>query len=387
MMRAGAGHSNEVDGIIAVQTALAEAMRGGMAPDVVFLFATYHHLPRIPDMVETAMHIAGIEAVIGCSCMGVLTDARENDREPGVAVMAIESSQLTAMPVFGQGGDAGVQIGERILPFLMQDAVLVLLPGVSVNPGALMRQIADVAGAVPIVGGMASGNPWRPESPRTLQWYGKAIAEDGVAGVLLTGVRITTGVAQGCQPFGQAYAITQAEGHAIRQIAFAPAVDALKEALDTLAVEEKAHLRNNIFVGLAMDEYATGRGRGDFLIRSLIGIDNQSGALAINEPVSVGQTVQFHRRTPDAAHEDIVQVVRRLKGKVGQTSQVCGLYFNCLGRGFGLYGQPDHDVLVIRKHFGAFPMAGFFGNAEFAPVGGQNFSHAYTGVLTLLWEE
>ena len=358
-----------------------------MAPDVVFLFATYHHLSYIPDMIDAAMDIAGSEAVIGCSGMGVLTDARENDREPGVAVMVVESNRLTAIPVFARGDDAGVQIGERLLPFVTPEAVLVLLPGVSVHPGMLMRQIADVAGPVPIVGGMASGNPWRPESPRTLQWCGHAIAEDGVAGVLLTGVRTAIGVAQGCQPFGQAYAVTQAEGQVIRQIAFAPAIDALKEALDTLTIEEKAHLRNNIFVGLAMDEYATGRGRGDFLIRSLIGIDNQAGALAINEPVSVGQTVQFHRRTPDAAHEDIVQVVKRLKGKVGQTSQVCGLYFNCLGRGFGLYGQPDHDVLVIRKHFGAFPMAGFFGNAEFAPVGGQNFSHTYTGVLTLLWEE
>jgi small ligand-binding sensory domain FIST len=64
-----------------------------------------------------------------------------------------------------------------------------------------------------------------------------------------------------------------------------------------------------------------------------------------------------------------------------------GLYFNCLGRGFGLYGQPDHDVSVIRKHFGELPLVGFFGNAEFAPVGGRNYVHNYTGALVLFTEQ
>ena len=110
---------------------------------------------------------------------------------------------------------------------------------------------------------------------------------------LLTGIKVATGVAQGCQPFGQAYAITRAEGNVIQQIAFVPAIDALKEALNTLSAEERADLRNNVFVGLAMDEYAIERGRGDFLIRGLTHIDEHSGAIAVNEQVSVGQTIHL----------------------------------------------------------------------------------------------
>lgn len=388
MLWSGAGHSNNVEGMRAVDAALAEAM-ASIKGDVVavFLFATYHHMGDAAAMVDVAIDRAGTDVVVGCSAMGVLTDARENDREPGVAVLVLAGDQLEAIPIVAQGEDVGRFVGERIVPYSSEDGLLVLMPGVMSNPVTLIEQVGEMAGNMPIVGGLASGNPWAEESPRTLQWCGEWIGEDGVVGVLLTGVKTAIGVAQGCQPFGQAYAVTQAKGNVIHQLAFAPAVDALKEALDTLSAEEKANLRNNIFVGLAMDEYATERGRGDFLIRGMIGIDQQSGALAINEHVSVGQTIQFNRRTPDAAHEDIVQVMQDLKQTTGSPSNACGLYFNCTGRGFGLYGQPDHDLLVIRKHLGAFPMAGFFGNSELAPVGGRNFVHSYTGALALLWEE
>jgi small ligand-binding sensory domain FIST len=213
------------------------------------------------------------------------------------------------------------------------------------------------------------------------------MAEDGVAGVLVSGPwRTVTGVAQGCQPFGQAYTITKAQGTVVHEIAFAPAVEALKEALETLAPDEQEYAGRNIFAGLVMDEYATSRERGDFLIRNLVGLNPNTGAIAIAEQVETGQTLQFNLRTPEAAHLDAEQVIGRLALATRETPPQFGLYFNCLGRGFGLYGQPDHDVSVIRKHLGDLPLAGFFGNAEFAPVAGRNFVHNYTGALILFTE-
>ncbi len=37
----------------------------------------------------------------------------------------------------------------------------------------------------------------------------------------------------------------------------------------------------------------------------------------------------------------------------------------------------------IKQRFPDLPIIGFFGNAEFAPIGGRNFAHAYTGALVL----
>jgi small ligand-binding sensory domain FIST len=51
-----------------------------------------------------------------------------------------------------------------------------------------------------------------------------------------------------------------------------------------------------------------------------------------------------------------------------------------------MFGVPDHDVTLIRARLGPFPLAGFFGNGEFAPIAERNLFHTYTGVLTVFPE-
>jgi small ligand-binding sensory domain FIST len=60
-----------------------------------------------------------------------------------------------------------------------------------------------------------------------------------------------------------------------------------------------------------------------------------------------------------------------------------GVYVNCAGRGRSLFGGPDHDVTAVQRRLGAFPLVGFFGNGEFAPIGDAGFFHTYTGVLVV----
>jgi small ligand-binding sensory domain FIST len=72
-------------------------------------------------------------------------------------------------------------------------------------------------------------------------------------------------------------------------------------------------------------------------------------------------------------------VARRLDGR----RPAYGCYFNCAGRGRGLFGIPDHDVTAIRGALGDFPLVGFSGNGEFAPLARRNFFHTYTGVLVV----
>ena len=43
-------------------------------------------------------------------------------------------------------------------------------------------------------------------------------------------------------------------------------------------------------------------------------------------------------------------------------------------------------MTLITKHLGEFPLIGFFGNGEFAPIGRRNFFHNYTGVLVIFPE-
>jgi small ligand-binding sensory domain FIST len=105
--------------------------------------------------------------------------------------------------------------------------------------------------------------------------------------------------------------------------------------------------------------------------------------VAVAERVRVGQTVQFQIRDAEASREDLRAMLDEVAGRLGDRRPAFGCYFNCAGRGRGLFGVPDHDVTLIRERLGEFPLVGFFGNGEFAPLARRNFFHNYTGALVV----
>jgi small ligand-binding sensory domain FIST len=261
----------------------------------------------------------------------------------------------------------------------------VVLPDVRcILPAQLIQQIGEDGGKLPIVGAAASGDP---VSGQMYQWCGKDIAEASVAGVLLTGSFHTEiGVAQGCQPIGHPLEITRAEDNLIFELDGRPAVEVLRDSIQLLTEEDIQRSGRMVFLGIAMDASNRSPKPGDYLIRNLTGIDPQGSAIGVAEKVEERQIVQFHLRNPFAAEEDIQAIMNRLHERAQAHPPAFGLYFNCLGRGRGLYGEENHDIQIIKEKFPDLPIIGFFGNAEFAPIGNRNFVHAYTGALVLCSE-
>ena len=54
------------------------------------------------------------------------------------------------------------------------------------------------------------------------------------------------------------------------------------------------------------------------------------------------------------------------------------LLFCCTGRGAGLFGTADHDVLAVRDGLRAAGVAGFFAAGEIGPVAGRSHLHGFT---------
>ena len=52
--------------------------------------------------------------------------------------------------------------------------------------------------------------------------------------------------------------------------------------VEKLSPEDRALMRTSLFLGLAIDPFLSTPGRGDYLIRNLVGIDYQAGILAVN---------------------------------------------------------------------------------------------------------
>ncbi len=193
------------------------------------------------------------------------------------------------------------------------------------------------------------------------------------------GVGVESVVSQGCRPFGQPLVVTRAEENIIFELAGTPALDRLvAQAHGSLTEAEVALLEmGGLQIGRVIDEHRESFGRGDFLLRSVLGADRRNGALAVGDVMAVGTTVQFHLRDARAADEDL-QILLRGHAAGG------ALVFTCNGRGSRLFDEPHHDARVMSDLLGPVPLAGFFAAGEIGPVGGRNFIHGFTASMALL---
>jgi small ligand-binding sensory domain FIST len=138
-------------------------------------------------------------------------------------------------------------------------------------------------------------------------------------------------------------------------------------------------------VGRVINEYRDKFQRGDFLVRNVLGVDQDNGALAITDLIRVGQTIQFHVRDAATADEDL-HALLKMDLAAQEKAPAGALLFTCNGRGTRLFSEPHHDAHAIREEVGPIPLAGFFAAGELGPVGGKNFIHGFTASVVLFEE-
>ncbi len=233
----------------------------------------------------------------------------------------------------------------------------------------------------PILGGLAAGRDGEFASQVYLN--GHVYEEGGVAVSVGGAVGIAGLVAQGCEPVGDTWTITRAEGSVIHQIGNRPAYQVLQETFAALPEAQRNRAKGNIFVGLAVNEYTDEFRRGDFLIRNLIGGDPKSGALQVAAFPRQGQAVQFQLRDATAATADLAEHLAQARADLAGKLVYGGCLCVCNGRGTHLFGRADHDAGLVARSLGPLAFAGFFGNGEFGPVGPRNFIHGYSATLAL----
>jgi small ligand-binding sensory domain FIST len=186
-------------------------------------------------------------------------------------------------------------------------------------------------------------------------------------------------VSQGCKPIGEPYAVTGADRNVLLTVGGRPPLERLKETFASSDETDRRAMQTGLHVGRVVDEYKTEFRRGDFLVRNVLGADEESGAIAVGDQIRIGETVQFHVR--DAASADV-----DLREMVGAVERPAGaLLFTCNGRGTRLFGVGDHDAAIVSDAFGP-AIAGFFAAGELGPVGGKNYLHGFTASLALFYD-
>lgn len=359
----------------------------GDRPDLVvaFVSAAYdRQIARLPKLLEP---LVGDGLLFGCTAGGLIGGGSEEEDEPGLALLcgrlpdvslaALHLEQATLPPLAASREnwwrllDLGPESGASF--------VLVADPR-TIDAEACARGIDRAFPGSTVVGGLASGAR-EPGVSRLLSR--QEIHRSGAALLACTGnVMIDPVVAQGCKAVGDPLFVTACEGNLVRELDGRRPRELLTALFESLDEADRARFGDALCIGLALPGPRQIVGAGDFLMRNVLGLDPDSGALWIGSQIARGAVVQFHLRDGrSAALELESRLTASLAG--GHPPPAAALLFACAGRGRSLFGVSGHDSGVLRRKIDV-PVAGMFSAGEIAPVQGASFLHGFTSVFGLI---
>jgi small ligand-binding sensory domain FIST len=369
----------------------------GQIPDLVIVFVSsdfQNEFDQIPLHLKNEL---AAKNIIGCSGGGLIGGGVEVEHEKAVAITACILPDVEIKPFhFNDKAlpdlDASPQQWENLVSVKAADSPsFILLPDpFAFNIDNLVQGLDYAFPQSVKLGGLASG---ASHAGANALFYQDKAFHEGVVGVSLSGnLLVDSLVAQGCRPIGRTFRITSCSENYLVELDGVRAVHALKGVLDGLSERDQALARNSLFLGVVMNEFQEEFKAGDFLIRNIMGIEQQTGALVIGDVLNKERTVQFHIRDAQTSADDLRELLssytQREDSPDNKNVQDCGaLLFSCLGRGKRLYGEPNHDSNLFREFLGEIPLGGFFCNGEIGPVGGTTFLHGYTSSFGIFREK
>src|SRR5215204_2076628 len=374
-VRTAVGASESFDTVEAAAEA-ADRARAGLKPpcDLAVVFASGHHLGMAKWLLSEVHERLGPRALIGCGAGGTVAEGSELEDTPGVVVWAasMRGAELETMHVTAERDADGFRLlglpeslaagGEAAA----DESVVALCDPLSFPAEELLSTLERSRPRMPILGGLASAS----FAGGAVLLRDGEVHTDGAVAVRLRGVQVLPCVSQGAGPVGPEMTITRADSNVIAELAGKPAMERLGEVIASLPERERELASAGVLIGLVIDENRPDYQRGDFLVRPIIGADRESGAIAIGEPIRVGQTVRLHVRDAASADEDLREALRAQSQALGSDGAAGALLFTCNGRGSHMFEVPDHDAAALEDTLGA-PTAGFFCAGEIGPVGGK----------------
>lgn len=327
-----------------------------------FVYVTDAHASHLSGMLRSLREKTGIRHWVGTIGMAVCCTRTEYYEQPAIVLLVTDLQEQDY----------------QIFKAAQQPPVLPATEGVRVavvhgDPrngqlSNLIRQLPDQIGNGYLVGGLTSSGYYHYQVADELQ-------EGNLSGVVFNeNISIISGLTQGCSPIGGIHTLTECESNIAITIDNRPALDVMKEEIGEVLSRDLNRIGGYIFAGFPVTDTDT----GDYLVRNLIGIDPEHGAIAIGDYLQPDTSIMFCKRDGKTAIEDmqrmLTNIKRRTKGNIKG-----GLYFTCLGRGQHMFGEPHREMELIAEMLGDIPIVGFYANGEIA----GNRLYGYTGVLLL----
>lgn len=372
MQQFASAYSEQWEWQQAVDDCLQQIDNKAQGATLGFVYVADHFVPHLQSIHDTLKDRTGVANWLGTVGIGICSSGRESYEQPALSLMLTDIQPQQFRLFNSLDKDLQQFSNEHGQWYAKHDAHLAVLHGDPFNT-SLPELISQLAHTLPngyLVGGLTSSRG------DNLQIAECGLTKDSVSGVIFSEqVAVATALTQGCSPVAGRRQITECKRNIIISIDEQPALEVMKADIGEQLSQDMTTIGERIFVGFPVK----GSDTGDYLVRNLMGVDENNKLIAVGEMLTDGQEIMFCRRDSESAREDMQRMLQNLKKRVSGQTIKGALYFSCLGRGRSLFGPDSAELGMIKAEFGDIPLTGFFCNGEIA----HDQLYGYTGVLTI----
>jgi len=340
------------------------------AANLGFLYATDASAPMLADILTGLKTATGITHWTGSVGMGLGIMGREFYDRPAVAVMRGSFPPEDCRVIEPQAIDVSGFIETHAKSLDPDDHYFGIVHADPSN-GRTPGLIAALAEAVPnafFVGGMTSSNA------QHLQICDGTVS-GAVSGVVFSSnVAVVTSHTQGSSPIADSHVVTRCQDNILIEPDRRPAIDVLREDVGEVIARDLQRMAGYIFAALPI----AGSDTGDYLVRNIVGVDEEQKIVGIGDMLDEGSEFMFCRRDGASAIQDMERMLDDVVHRVGGRARGA-LYYSCLARGRHQFGDDSEELKMVQAALGDIPLVGFFANGEIF----HNRLYAYTGVLSV----
>lgn len=385
-MQCAEAHSTLDDPLLAADEA-AETLRtrlGEGAIDLLLCFFTALYVDGAEALAERLKQRLTPACFAGVSGATVVSSDAEIESGPAITLLGARLPRVAVKPfvlataAWGEAMEDPLEFARHTPGVDGAEVVLVFGDPFTLDAERVLAAFDRHAPGVRVVGGMASAG-MRPSANVLLlnDW----VAHEGGVGIALAGdLRVDVVVSQGCRPVGPSLIVTRAEQNILVELDGQPALERVEQVLRALPESEREMLKHGLYVGRPAKGDASGR--GDWLIRNLLGADRAQGLVAVGDRMRDQERLRLHVRDAATATEDLEML---LSPQVFDTRAAAALMFTCNGRGRAFFGVDNRDITTLQQVLGGgVPVAGLSCAGEIGPIGGHNRLHGHTASIALV---
>lgn len=308
----------------------------------------------LEGMLSLLRSVTGISHWVGAVGIGVCGNGVEYIDRPAASVM-VGSLPVNSFQVFPVTDLTLNGAREKIEPWLDQhDPMLMLVHGdplAETDPALVMLELERLSGGF-IAGGLSS-------SRKQHYVISDEIETGGLGGVIFSAdLAVATTLTQGCAPLGPIHVLTRADGNIIVELDGRNAFEVFSDDLRTMAALrsgenlEQVHMAKTVFNDkfdkLDQDIQNLFRGevhvafpvlgsdQDDYMVRNIIGLDPDTGHIAVAQSLENGQHVMFVHRDDRTLQTELIRSLTSLRDRLirenGHFKPLGGLYISCIAR-------------------------------------------------------